>query len=105
MKVIGISSVIAGIIVLLEYFKVYSLGLPFDVYFIAAGLLAFVQILSLIMNFGSYEINKMSIIIPLVLLLPAIAFFADYYLVLGFGEAINLIVGLVLILEGLYMLH
>lgn len=97
-----------GLLIVLQYFGLYDANtiLLFDIVLVGALFLIGMQVLSFIMvhqaNAGTSFMGK---VIKTLLALPGILYVAGGILPFTFGIDLEIIIALVLILEGLYGLH
>ena len=105
-KLIALPLLIVSVFGLLEFFKVYSLPINFDVLLIGAGLMIVLHIVNLIMaQVNQNKISLMHIITAIVFVIPAIGYIVNYFFSFLLFNEIPLILSVLMLAEGLYAMH
>lgn len=107
-KILSLIAIPLGIVIALKYFKIYDISqiASFDIVLIGAIYLILMQLIAYIMVHSSNEgTTIMGKIIKSVLAVPGILFLASYFYPLNLPVNLEIIIALVLFLEGLYGLH
>jgi len=101
-------SIPLGMLIALKYFKIYDTSslIPYNITLIGAVFLILMQILSYVMVHASNEgTTLMGKIIKTVLAIPGILYLINYLYPLKLPIDLEIIIALVLFVEGLYGLH
>lgn len=107
-KILSFLSLILGLLITLKYFKIYDISslIPYNITLIGAFFLILMQLLSYIMVHVSNEgTTFMGKIIKTVLAIPGILYLVDYFYPIKLPIDLEIIIALVLFIEGLYGLH
>lgn len=107
-KILSLIAIPLGILVALQYFKIYDIGpiISFDIALVGAIYLILMQLLSYIMVYVSNEgTTFMGKIIKTILAIPGIIFLINYFYPLDLPINLEIIIAIVLFVEGLYGMH
>jgi len=105
-KIIAVFTVAIGFLIILDAVGKYTVDLPLDIVLIGAIALVASQIINLILlKVHNGTITSMQIITHIIIIIPAIAYLATYFVTIPYVEQLPLVLGIVLILESLYALH
>ena len=107
-KAFAVLMLLSGMTIILEQLGIYSLNVGLDKVIIGAVLLVALQILNIVSSkTHNGRISIMSVVMIIVFIMPVLAYFFSDILSLssGFKGSLPLIIGVMMLLESLYMLH
>ena len=103
-RISGIVLIVFAVALAIEYFNIFTL--PFPTFMIASLILVVHQGYALIRNITSGGIKFMGVFIPLLFSLLGLMYFIPLpYIPSTVISNLKIVVGLVLLLEGLYSMH
>jgi len=104
-KILAIIMLPISILIVLEAIDMFSIGLPFDKLLIGAGLMIILQVITLLfLKLHGGELRPINLVIAGVLILPAGAYIASYFLAFNIPN-LPIILGIVMFVEALYAFH
>ena len=105
-KIIGVAMLGLSALILLEEFKIYSISLPFDKILIGAILMIILQIFNIIMlKITGGEIDVIHFITAIIFIAPAAAYLVSVFFIPLLVESLPIILGVMMIAEGIYAMH
>jgi hypothetical protein len=104
-KIFAIIMLPLSVLMVLEYFEVFSFSLPIDKIFLGAGLMIALQVITLIMvHVNQGKLMPMNIVTAVVFIGTAAA--AVYFKLSGsFPKEVVLVLAVIMCVEALYALH